>query len=136
MLQFRGVLDERLDGFGLWILPVVLCLSVVVTASSVVPASKAGRKTQSVTANNLKPVACSAITLAGITTGSGTINDTAASNLVLGSAGVDTMRGMNGNDCILGGAGNDSLRGDAGTDVCIGGAGTDTFNASCETQIQ
>ena len=118
------------------ILPVVLCLSVVVTASSVVPASKASRRTQSVTADDLKPAACSAITLAGIATGSGTINDTAASNLVLGSAGVDTMRGNNGNDCILGGAGNDSLRGDAGTDVCIGGGGTDTFNSSCETQIQ
>ena len=66
----------------------------------------------------------------------GTFNDTAASNLVLGSASVDTIRGMNGNDCILGGAANDSLRGDGGTDVCIGGTGTDTFHSTCETQIQ
>ena len=122
--------------FVLSILPVVVCLSVVVTASSIVPASKASRSTQSVDANDLKPAACSAITLAGITTGSGTINDGSGSNLVLGSAGIDTIRGNNGNDCILGGAGNDSLRGDAGTDVCIGGGGTDNFNSSCETQIQ
>ena len=84
----------------------------------------------------MKPGACSALTLAGVTTGSGTINDGSGSNLVLGSGVVDTMRGNAGNDCILGGAGIDSLRGDGGTDVCIGGAGTDTFHSSCETQIQ
>ena len=118
------------------LLPLMLFLGVVFTATTVVPASKAGRSTQSITANKLKPPSCSAITLAGITTGSGSINDGIASNLVLGSSGVDTMSGNNGNDCILGGGGNDSLRGDAGTDVCIGGPGTDTFNATCETQIQ
>ena len=118
------------------LVPLVVFLGVVLTASTVVPTSKAGRDTDAVTANKLKPSACSALALAGIRTGSGTFNDTAASNLVLGSASVDTIRGMNGNDCILGGAGNDSLRGDGGTDVCIGGPGTDTFHSSCETQIQ
>lgn len=87
-------------------------------------------------ANALKLSACSALTLSGITIGSGTLNDGGASNLVLGSAGVDTIRGNGGNDCILGGGANDSLRGDAGTDVCIGGPGTDTFNSGRETQIQ
>ena len=118
------------------LVPLVVFLGVVLTASTVVPGSKAGRDTDSVTANRLKPSACAALALAGITAGSGTFNDSAASNLVLGSTSVDTIRGMNGNDCILGGAGNDSLRGDGGTDVCIGGTGTDTFHASCETQIQ
>ena len=118
------------------LVPLVVFLGVVFTASTVVPTSRAGRDTDSVTANKLKPSACAALTLAGIRTGSGTFNDTAASNLVLGSAGVDTIRGMNGSDCILGGAANDSVRGDGGTDVCIGGPGTDTFHSSCETQIQ
>lgn len=118
------------------LVPLVVFLGVVLTASTVVPTSKAGRHTDAVTANKLKPGACAALTLAGIRTGSGTFNDTNQSNLVLGSAGVDTIRGMPGNDCILGGAGNDSLRGDGGTDVCIGGAGTDTFHSSCESQIQ
>ena len=118
------------------LVPLVLFLGVVFTASTVVPVSKAGRDTDSITANKLKPSACSSLTLAGITTGSGTFNDSAASNLVLGSAGVDTIRGVNRNDCIVGGAGNDSLRGDNGTDVCIGGLGTDTLHTSCETQIQ
>jgi large repetitive protein len=118
------------------ILPLVLGLGVVVTASNTVPASKAGRRLQTITVNTVKPSACSSLTLAGITTGSGTVNDGSGSNLVLGSALADAIRGNNGNDCIVGGAGNDSLRGDGGTDVCIGGAGTDTFNASCETQLQ
>ena len=118
------------------LVPLVVFLGVVLTASTFVPASKAGRDTDSVTANDLKPSTCAALTLAGVTRGSGTFNDSDYSNLVLGSAGADTIRGMGGNDCILGGAGNDSLRGDGGTDVCIGGAGTDTFHSSCETQIQ
>ena len=118
------------------ILPLVLGLGVGVAASNAVPASKASRRVQTITVNAVKPTACSGITLAGTTTGSGTINDDSGSNLVLGSAGVDTIRGNNGNDCIVGGAGNDSLRGDGGTDVCIGGGGTDTFHPSCETQIQ
>jgi Ca2+-binding RTX toxin-like protein len=120
----------------LTLLPLTLGLGVVVTASTAVPTSKAGRPVETITVNDLEPKACAALTLSGITTGSGTINDGNASDLVLGSAGADTIRGMNGNDCILGGAGNDSLRGDSGTDVCIGGGGTDTFHSSCETQIQ
>ena len=118
------------------LVPLVLFLGVVLTASSVVPASKAGRHLRTIDANDLKPSACSGITVNGIVTGSGTFNDSSQPHLVLGSSLVDTIRGQGGNDCILGGGGNDSLRGDGGTDVCIGGPGTDTFNASCETQIQ
>ena len=121
---------------ALSILPVALLVGVVFTASSLVPASNAGRSTRSVTAHTLKPTACSAITLSAITTGSGVVTDGAGSNLVLGSSILDTMRGSDGNDCILGGGGNDSLRGDNGTDVCIGGPGTDIFYSTCETQIQ
>ena len=116
-------------------LVVAVCACGVLAASSVVPASHAGRNAQSITANTLKPVQCAALSLTGIRVGSGTFNDTAASNLVLGSAGVDAIRGLGGSDCILGGAGNDSLRGDGGTDVCIGGPGTDSFHPSCETQV-
>lgn len=123
----------------LTILPLVcfLCfLGVALAASTVVPATNAGRQTDSITANKLKPAACSPISVGGITTGTGVISDGGASNLVLGSALVDTMRGNGGNDCIVGGGGIDSLRGDGGTDVCMGGPGADTFHSSCETQIQ
>jgi RTX calcium-binding nonapeptide repeat (4 copies) len=113
-----------------------LSVGVVLTGSTIVPASKAGRSARGISANDLKPSSCSALALNGIRTGSGTFNDSSEPHLVLGSAGVDTIRGQGGDDCILGGAGSDTLRGDGGTDVCIGGAGVDTFNASCETQIQ
>jgi Ca2+-binding RTX toxin-like protein len=118
------------------LLPVVLLIGAVLTASTVVPGSKAGRNVRAISDDDLKPAACAALTVNGVTTGSGTFNDGGQSHLVLGSAAVDTIRGQGGNDCILGGGANDSLRGDGGTDVCIGGPGTDTFHASCETQIQ
>ena len=121
---------------ALTMLPLVCFLGVALGASTVVPATNAGRRTDSITANKLKPEACSALTLSDVTTGTGVISDGGASDLVLGSAIVDTMRGNGGNDCILGGGGIDSLRGDGGIDVCIGGPGADTFHSSCETQIQ
>ena len=121
---------------ALSILPLVCFLSVAFTASTTVPSSRAGRAASSITVNALKPAACSAPILGAITTGSGAINDGGGSNLVLGSAIADTMRGNGGNDCLVGGGAADSLRGDGGTDVCIGGLGTDTFHSSCETQIQ
>lgn len=105
-------------------------------AATVVPASKAGRRTDSITATKLKPAACSALTLNSLTTGTGVVSDGGAGNLVLGSAIADTMRGNGGSDCILGGGGIDALRGDGGIDVCIGGPGADTFHSSCETKIQ
>jgi Ca2+-binding RTX toxin-like protein len=120
----------------LTLLPLTLGLGVVLTASTAVPTSNAGRRVQTITVDTVKPAACATLSLDGITTGSGTFNDGKDSDLVLGSAGADTIRGMNGDDCILGGAGNDSLRGDNGTDVCIGGGGADTFHSSCEVQIQ
>lgn len=118
------------------ILPLVCVLGVALGASTAVPASKAGRSTRTVGVNDVKPAACNGIVLNGVYTGSGTINDSSHPHLVLGSPGVDTIRGNNGTDCMLGGGGSDSLRGDNGVDVCIGGPGTDTFHSSCETQIQ
>jgi Ca2+-binding RTX toxin-like protein len=113
-----------------------LLVGVALAATTVVPSSRAGRNLQATPANSLKPVLCAALNLNGILTGSGTFNDNGQPHLVVGSSGVDSIRGMGGNDCILGGGGNDTLRGDAGIDVCIGGPGTDSFTVTCETQIQ
>jgi len=121
---------------ALSIVPLVCLVSVALTASNAVPGSRADRAASAITVNALKPEACDTLTLGGITTGSGVLNDGAGNNLVLGSTVADTMRGNGGNDCLVGGAGIDSLRGDGGTDVCIGGLGVDTFHSSCETQIQ
>lgn len=116
---------------------VVLSVGVAITATNVVPVSRADSPSGGApTANQLKPAQCAALSLSVVRVVSGTFTGTAAAELIIGSSGVDTLRGGNGDDCILGGSGNDSLRGDGGTDVCIGGPGTDTFHSTCETQIQ
>jgi hypothetical protein len=114
----------------------MLLLGVALAATTIVPSSRAGRSSQRITANGLKPAACSGLNLNGIRTGSGVFTDDSQPHLVLGSPGVDAIRGGAGDDCILGGGGIDALRGDTGNDVCIGGLGVDVFYAGCETQIQ
>jgi Ca2+-binding RTX toxin-like protein len=112
-------------------------LGIAVTSTNVVPASRAGSASEGTpTANELKPSTCGALNLSLVRVVSGKFSGSAASELIIGSPGDDTLRGGNGNDCVLGGSGDDSLRGDGGTDVCIGGPGADTFDATCETQIQ
>ena len=56
-------------------------------------------------------------------TGTGNAQD----NVLYGSDGADTLKGMAGNDVLYGNAGNDTLAGGAGNDVLFGGAGADTF---------
>jgi Ca2+-binding RTX toxin-like protein len=132
----RRALRRRPGAFAPIALAAVLLGTLALTATNAVPATRAGRQQAAITPNTLKPSACSGITVTALRVGSGTINGSAAAELILGSAGVDTIDGAGGSDCIVGGAGNDVLRGGAGTDVCIGGLGTDTFPAGCETQIQ
>ena len=124
-----SVVLRALGALGL----LLICIAVVATAANTVPASNVGSSSTAITANTLKPAACNGITLTNLVIGS---TGTAGNDLLLGSAGVDTMNGGNGNDCILGGGGIDAIAGGGGTDVCIGGPGVDTFNANCETQIQ
>jgi Ca2+-binding RTX toxin-like protein len=112
-------------------------LGSVATATNTVPRTKIDTvQTVRPTANQLKPPACAGVNLNGIFFGSGVITDNNQPHLVIGSPGIDIMRGGAGDDCILGGDGIDTLRGDGGQDVCIGGPGIDLFVNSCETQIQ
>jgi Ca2+-binding RTX toxin-like protein len=114
-----------------------LSLGIAMTATSVVPSSRAGSTDAGrPTANQLKPAACAALNLVTVVVGAGPVNGTGAADLIIGSAAADTIAGRGGSDCLVGGAGNDALRGDGGSDVCIGGPGLDTFHATCETQIQ
>jgi Ca2+-binding RTX toxin-like protein len=122
-------------------------------AANTVPPTRMDEDDLAVSANDLKPSACAGLNLTNTVVGSGSIDGTAASDLILGSAGADTLRGRQGNDCILGGDGGDSLQGDqggdvllagggddaliggAGTDVCDGESGIDTGHPTCETQV-
>ena len=73
---------------------------------------------------------------------------TSFDNVIIGTAGADTLRGENGrrdlifghggddklygdsqDDCLVGGSGNDELSGDSGKDVLIGGSGDDVLSA-------
>ena len=105
-------------------------------SSQSTPSSSAGTYTAPITADNLKPAACAGITLTHVVAGSGTITKVGSrSELITGSAAVDTIDGSLGDDCILGGASDDSITGGGGTDVCIGGGDAgDTF-ATCETEV-
>lgn len=115
----------------------VLTLVAAFAATNAVPATKLGSSLRSSppTANELKPSACAALNLTEWFSGSGNVNAGGNGNsLLLGGAGIDTLRGKNGDDCLVGGAGADTLNGGPGSDVCIGGAGINTF-ISCETQL-
>jgi len=119
-------------------------------AANSVPASRLDDDSFPITANDLKPAECAALNLTNIVVAG---NGTAGNDLILGTAGNDTLRGDNGDDCIVGGGGNDRLDGQRGndillgqdgndrlrgsqdTDICDGGAGTDTGHNSCETEI-
>jgi len=121
-----------------WILIVTVLISslTALTAGNTVPGTKLGEVTNSITANTLKPSACSALNLANIIvcpSVGGTCSGTSKNDLILGSAKVDNITGKGGNDCIIGGGGNDTLNGNNGTDVCIGHTG-DTYN-SCSTIV-
>jgi Ca2+-binding RTX toxin-like protein len=110
-----------------------------IAANSIVPVTYLTDQTRIVTANDLKPAACSSINFTSIfycPMGGGACNATDDSELVIGSPAIDDIQSGNVNYCFLGGGGNDSIRGEQNTDVCIGGSGTDSFHPSCETQMQ
>ena len=107
-------------------------------ANIVVPTTRITNQSSPVTANTLKPAACSAIVLTTILycpASGGMCNGTSANELIVGSSNIDIIQGKGGSDCILGGGGDDDLTGSQAKDVCIGGPGTDILK-KCETSIQ
>jgi Ca2+-binding RTX toxin-like protein len=113
-------------------LPALVVAAVALSAGSTVPGTNASRTVRSITADSLKPPACSGISVYNRISGT---TGTSGNDLLLGTSGNDVMSAAGGTDCVLGGGGTDAISGGTGTDVCIGGPGTDTFS-SCETAIQ
>ena len=60
------------------------------------------------------------------TAGDDTINSGAGNDLIKGMDGNDTLNGGNANDTLYGGAGDDILKGGSGADSMYGGTGNDT----------
>jgi Ca2+-binding RTX toxin-like protein len=124
---------------ALWGLAILIFISTLtaVAGGNTIPATRLDENIAAMSANAIKPAACSALNLTRIVicTGASTCNGTNAKELILGTANAETIQGKGGTDCIVGGDGDDSLVGNGASDVCIGGPGADTFT-TCETQIQ
>ena len=115
-------------GFAL----LLLALVGASAAANAVPSTGLSSTTYATTPNQFAPAICAGINLTSIIVGGdgGSGND-----LILGTAGNDTLSGNGGADCILGGGGNDSLNGNGGNDVIDGGPGTDTCNGGSGTDV-
>ena len=92
----------------------------VTTSSNTVSVSRLGSRTVATGIPELRPPACSTMTLTRLVTGTGNINGNANSELILAARGANKITGQGGNDCILGGADATELDGGPGSDVCIG----------------
>lgn len=112
------------------ILAVVLAVlgtgGLAFTSTGTISDVSVGVGTDEVTADEIRPAACSALSLGAILTGS-SVTGGPGSELIWGTDGDDALDGGAGSDCIVGGAGTDTLAGSAGDDVLIGGPGT-TFD--------
>ena len=133
------MIRRNLQRFILLSLGTLIVLSVVsaYAANIAVPPTYLTDQSSAVTANSLKPAACSGITVTTIVycpaTG-GNCDGTNASELIIGSPAIDNITGRGGSDCILGGGGADDITGSQSRDICIGGPGNDIFK-KCETSI-
>ncbi len=108
----------------------VLGAVTALAAANSVPATRIGQSNHPVLLQQLVPSECSGIagSLSNLVVGSGNFNGTNAGDLILGSAGPDSIGGRQGSDCILGGNGNDTLDGNQQNDVLVGGAGDDDMD--------
>jgi Ca2+-binding RTX toxin-like protein len=136
------------------LLLIVLSIFSAFAAANTVLLSGAEDASFGISANDLKPSECSALNLTHIVTGSGNLQGSNGSDLILGGASADKINAKKGNDCVLGGdgedelrggddddvllggPGNDDLQGEKGHDTCYGGPGNDTSDGSCEVMYE
>lgn len=134
------MISRNLSRFAFLLLAALILVNVAsaFAANIIVPTTHRTDQTAAITANTLKPAACSGITLTAVVycpSAGGMCDATNASELIVGSPNLDTINGKGGSDCILGGGGDDDITGSQSRDVCIGGPGNDMFK-KCETSIQ
>ncbi len=91
-------------------------------AANLVPETGLGMSVLPVTANDLKPPECAGVPVTNIVSLAAGDTPTTGNDLILGTAGSDSVNGGLGQDCILGGNGLDLLQGGAGDDVIISNA--------------
>jgi hypothetical protein len=117
-----GLSGRRVVAGGVVLLAVVVLLGLlsVTTASNTVPVSRLGSRTVATGIAELRPLACSTMTLTVLLKGTGNISGSNSAELILAARGAAKITGSGGNDCIVGGADATDIDGGAGTDVCIG----------------
>jgi signal peptidase I len=117
-------------GAGILLFAAAATLTVTFTASTSVPASRAGASTYARQVAQLAPAGCGSLALTTIVQGSGTFSNNVSHALVLGSANRDTITDSGQGNCIVGGGGNDRVTGTA-TDICIIGPSNGTKYDIC-----
>jgi len=125
----KGKLAVRC-GAVLLLVAVVATLTISFTASTTVPASRAGRTTETKTTAQLSPSNCTSLTPSTLLTRSGTFSNSASHVLILGSSGVDTITDTGHFNCIIGGGGKDKVTGTT-DDVCIVGPTSGATYTNC-----
>lgn len=122
--------------FAAFTLLVIFSTTFALAANVSVPTMRLTDQSKAITADALKPSACSGLTLTRVVvcTG-GNCDGSNANELMIGTPGSERIRGRGGTDCIIGGGGDDQLVGNGKSDVCIGGPGIDSF-LTCENTYQ
>ena len=118
-----------LKGILILLLALAFTSLYATAASNTVPTTGLTEQTQAVSVNILKPPECSGLSLDSLVTGSGEIDGSGASELILGSSLSDDITAKGASDCLVAGDGNDILDSGTGADVLIGGTGNDSFYA-------
>ena len=109
-------------GGTLLALLIAITLVTSFTATTNVPASRAGVSSQTRQVSQLAPAACSSLGLTTVQFGSGNFSTTASHVLMIGTSGNNVISDYGGHNCIVGGGGWDVVSG-AFSDVCIVGPG-------------
>ena len=109
----------RLSPRRLAVLGTVLLLAVslgsALAAANNVSNSRLDKDTLAITANDLKPNACNALSLGNVVTGSGAFDGTSGNDLILGSSGADPSAAGRETTASWRGAGDDIVQGNQGT---------------------
>ncbi len=107
---------------GLLAVAVAATLTVSLTASTTVPASRASKVFYAGAVSQGAPAGCSTVAanLTSLVQRTGTFSNNASHALILGGSGVDRITDTGQYNCIVGGAGKDIVNATS-TDVCIKG---------------
>ena len=111
-------------------LVIAITLVASFTATTTVPASRAGVSKPASAMSQITPVGCSSLALQNIVRGSGNFTNNASHMLILGTSSANTITDNGTYNCIVAGGGKDVVYGDR-TDVCIIGPGSGTSYYSC-----